>query len=180
MIFESKYTIACVSISRYVPFFSEILSNCGASNKIGWAFGLGLERLAMRLYNIPDIRAFWSTDPGFLNQFKDASPKDVIVYKEVSKFPACSNDISFWLPENHEESYSENDFYDLVRSVGGDIVENVELFDTFFHPKVKKTSHAYRITYRHMDKTFTQEEVNQIHSEISKAATDTLNVTIRA
>ena len=46
--------------------------------------------------------------PGFLNQFKDASPKDVIVCKEVGKFPTCSNDISFWLPENHEESYSEN------------------------------------------------------------------------
>ena len=38
------------------------------------------------------------------------------------------------------ESYSENDFYDLVRSVGGDNVENVELFDTFFHPKVSVLS----------------------------------------
>lgn len=28
-------------------------------NKHGWAFGLGLERLAMILFSIPDIRLFW-------------------------------------------------------------------------------------------------------------------------
>jgi phenylalanyl-tRNA synthetase alpha chain len=53
----------------------------GAGNKLGWAFGLGLERLAMRLYQIPDIRLFWSTDSGFLNQFKNKSPKDSVVFK---------------------------------------------------------------------------------------------------
>lgn len=36
---------------------------------IGWAFGVGLERLAMALCNIPDIRLFWSEDPRFSSQF---------------------------------------------------------------------------------------------------------------
>lgn len=59
----------------------EILQKSGAVDRIGWAFGLGLERLAMRLYNIPDIRLFWSNDAGFLNQFKVDDPNACIQYQ---------------------------------------------------------------------------------------------------
>ncbi|CAH8293523.1 unnamed protein product, partial [Schistosoma turkestanicum] len=47
----------------------ELLDRSGIPNKVGYAFGLGLERWAMQLYEIPDIRLFWSKDEGFLNQF---------------------------------------------------------------------------------------------------------------
>ncbi len=50
----------------------------------------------------------------------------------LSKYPPLFNDISFWLPA---EGYTENDFYDLVRSIGGDLVEKVTLVDEFTHPK---------------------------------------------
>ena len=50
-----------------------ILISCfpaGAHTKVGWAFGFGLDRFAMKLYDIPDIRLLWSEDPAFINQFK--------------------------------------------------------------------------------------------------------------
>lgn len=55
----------------------------GAQDYIGWAFGLGLERWAMILYDIPDIRLFWSKDDGFLNQFKYDDPNfsKIVKYK---------------------------------------------------------------------------------------------------
>ncbi|CAG9766544.1 unnamed protein product [Ceutorhynchus assimilis] len=153
-----------------------ILTNSGVKDRIGWAFGIGLERIAMCLYKIPDIRLFWSKDSGFLNQFKTDDISKSITYKEISQFPQCINDLSFWLPD---DEFSSNDFYDLVRNEGGDLVEQVQLIDSFTHPKSKKMSHCYRITYRHMEKTLTQSEVNAVHQKIADAATSKLFVTIR-
>jgi phenylalanyl-tRNA synthetase alpha chain len=157
----------------------EILFNAGAQDKLGFAFGLGLERLAMILYEIPDIRLFWSKDSGFLTQFVTNDESKKIIYRPVSRCPQCANDISFWLPQNHSDSFSNNDFYDLVRTIGGDLVEQVELVDEFYHPKKQRHSQCYRITYRHMEKTLTQEEANEIHAQIEKAASDNLLVEIR-
>lgn len=153
----------------------KLLQSAGAGDKIGWAFGLGLERLAMRMYQIPDIRLFWSKDTGFLSQFQVADESVPVVYKPISVFPQCVNDISFWVPDQ----YCSADFYDLVRSVGGDLVEQVTLVDEFYHPKKAKSSHCYRIVYRHLEKTLTQEEVNVVHRYIESEASKKLGVIIR-
>ena len=51
-----------------------VLKNCKLdSNKYsGFAFGMGIERIAMLKYQINDIRLFWQNDIRFLNQFKAA------------------------------------------------------------------------------------------------------------
>ena len=105
---------------------NEILANVGPNNSIAYAFGLGLERLAMALYKIPDIRLMWSSDSGFLNQFQNKDLNARIMYKPVSVYPQCTNDLSFWLPPTVTiDTFMNNDFYDLVRDIGEDIIEQV-------------------------------------------------------
>ncbi|KAK2859800.1 hypothetical protein Q5P01_004420 [Channa striata] len=153
----------------------ELLNSAGAGNKLGWAFGLGLERLAMVLYNIPDIRLFWSRDERFLKQFRGQDIHRPICFQPLSKYPPLVNDISFWLPDNRE-SFTENDFYDLVRSIGGDLVEKVSLVDEFTHPKTGRHSQCYRITYRHMERTLSQQEARLVHQQIERASETELGV----
>ena len=49
-----------------------VLTNCGIDPKeySGFAFGMGIERIAMLLYQVGDIRLFFENDFRFLTQFK--------------------------------------------------------------------------------------------------------------
>ena len=53
----------------------------GGENKIGWAFGVGLDRLVMTQYSIPDIRMLWTEDSRFLDQFAFKNPDTVVTFK---------------------------------------------------------------------------------------------------
>jgi phenylalanyl-tRNA synthetase alpha chain len=48
-----------------------VLTNCNIDTKKyrGFAFGMGIERLAMLRYGVQDIREFYSSNLDFLNQF---------------------------------------------------------------------------------------------------------------
>ncbi|RKO91299.1 hypothetical protein BDK51DRAFT_21218, partial [Blyttiomyces helicus] len=123
----------------------KIMDQAGNSDRVGWAFGLGLERIAMVLFNIPDIRLFWTTDDRFRSQFTSGQ---IVKFQPYSKYPACYKDVSFWCPDE----FHENDFAEVVREVAGDLAESVALIDEFRHPKTHKTSRCYRINYRSMDR----------------------------
>jgi phenylalanyl-tRNA synthetase alpha chain len=51
-----------------------VLKNCGINPEEynGFAFGMGIERIAMLLYQISDIRMFYENDVRFLEQFKSS------------------------------------------------------------------------------------------------------------
>ena len=51
-----------------------VLKNCGIDADIytGFAFGMGIERIAMLKYQIKDLRLFFENDVRFLEQFKSA------------------------------------------------------------------------------------------------------------
>ncbi len=49
----------------------KVLEGCGIDTEVysGWAFGMGLERLAMRRFRISDLRLIFENDVRFLEQF---------------------------------------------------------------------------------------------------------------
>ena len=52
----------------------QVLKNCGInpSKYSGFAFGMGIERIAMLKYNVNDLRLFYENDIRFLNQFSSS------------------------------------------------------------------------------------------------------------
>lgn len=148
---EVKYNDKWLEILGCGVIHKEILDHNNIK-KSGYAFGLGLERLAMILFDIPDIRYFWTDNRKFLDQFSNNNISKFVPY---SNLDSVTKDISFWINSNEiEESDSKfvwtntNDFYELVRNMSDDSIENVELFDTFKNNKKMTYSHSFRITIR--------------------------------
>ncbi|THG03926.1 hypothetical protein TEA_008801 [Camellia sinensis var. sinensis] len=100
----------------------EILKRSGKTNNVAWAFGLGLECLAMVLFDIPDIRLFWSSDERFTSQ--------------------------------------------------------VQLIDNFTNKK-GMTSHCYRIAYQSMERSLTDDEINELQWNVRELVQNKLNVVLR-
>ncbi|BEI86807.1 hypothetical protein CcaverHIS002_0701530 [Cutaneotrichosporon cavernicola] len=156
------------------------LETAGMGHKSAWAFGLGLERIAMVLFDIPDIRLFWSTDPRFLDQFADGK---ITTFKAYSKYPPCYKDMSFWLPDDAASKditpWHENDYCEIVRDIAGDLVENVKLIDDFTHPKTGRRSLCYRLNYRSMDRSLSNDEVNVLQDKVTGRVVDQMGIEMR-
>lgn len=83
--------------------------------------------------------------------------------------------MAFWVsPE-----FTENNLCELVRGIGGDLVEEVVLIDNFTHPKTQRTSNCYRITYRSMDRSLTDEEINDLQDKVREQVASHLKVELR-
>lgn len=139
---------------------TDIMSNCNLSGTKAWAFGLGLERLAMILFNIPDIRLFWSTNDKFSKQFVncDISTIHNIKFKPFSVLPVITRDVSFWLPVDNS-NYVENNFYELSRDTFGDMIESIQVLDRFQSSKTGRNSITYRFTLSSYDDNLTDPAV---------------------
>lgn len=151
-----------------------VLSNFGLEGYHGWAFGFGLERLAIASMSLPDIRLLWSEDERVKKQLKLGQK-----FQEVSKYPAVVRDISFIVPK----SFVPNDYFDLIReTVGEEVIEEVKLLDEYENDEKfgsDKKSYAYRITYRSLDKTLTGVEVDAMHKGLEEKTRTALGATVR-
>jgi phenylalanyl-tRNA synthetase alpha chain len=168
-----------------------LLTKASVPDQMGWAFGIGLERIAMLLFEIPDIRLFWSKDQRFTSQFEGVSESldRVKRFTCFSKHPACHKDVAFWLYspstytnrgyQSNLQTFHENDMMELIRDTGGDIVETVTMVDEFTHPTTGRKSFCYRISYRSLERTLTNREVNELHEVVKHALVKNLDIELR-
>ncbi|CAJ2511619.1 Uu.00g072440.m01.CDS01 [Anthostomella pinea] len=168
----------------------DLYINAGVPSQLGWAFGIGLDRIAMLLFQIPDIRLFWSQDERFLSQFRGVSDNldSLRRFVPFSRHPGCYKDVSFWLKSTsaaggstkaNAHDFHANDVMEIVRGVAGDVVEDVKLVDSFTHPKTGRKSMCYRINYRSLERTLTNTETNDLHDAVNTALVQRLGVEIR-
>ena len=141
---------------------SKVLENFGVNSKEwnGWAFGFGLERLAILSMDLLDIRLLWSEDERVKKQLLLGNK-----FKEVSKFPPITRDISFVVGAD----FVPNNYFDIIRDAGGDLVEEVSLLDKYENAEkfgAGKVSYTYRIIYRSNERTLLLEEVAPIQEKI--------------
>jgi len=191
---EVKYQDKWLEILGCGVVHPQILAHHQLSEQKLWAFGLGLERLCMILYSIPDIRYFWSTHPRFLEQF--TADQEQITFQPFSTLPSITHDVSFWIPsemikeipnekgELETRWLEDNDFYQIVRDRGDEWIKLVELKDEFFHPKKQLHSKMFRITYDPIDPNLKdgsefKGKVMEMHEVIRKQLADQLNITLR-
>ncbi len=139
----------------------------------GWAFGSGLERLAIISMELPDIRLLWSQDPRVTKQLKFGQK-----FVEVSKYPPIIRDISFIV----DKSFEPNDYFDLIRDIGGDLVEEVELLDKYENAEkfgADKVSYTYRITYRSTERTLESSEVDPLQEKVYSQTAEQFKAELR-
>ncbi|HEY4476531.1 MAG TPA: hypothetical protein VJB69_00865 [Candidatus Paceibacterota bacterium] len=151
----------------------EVLANFGVKGYNGWAFGFGLERLAILSMDLPDIRLLWSSDSRVKKQLKLGHK-----YEEVSKYPPIIRDISFIAPN----TFISNNYFDLIRDLGGSLIEEVTLLDKYENAAKfgeGKMSYTFRIIYRHLDRTLTNEEVNDVDGKIRERTASEFSAVLR-
>lgn len=150
-----------------------VLEKMGITGYNGWAFGFGLERLAIISMEVPDIRLFWSEDERVKKQLKLGNK-----YVEVSKYPKAERDISFIV----DKSFIPNDYFDMIREIGGSMVEEVSLMDKYENESKfgkDKISYTYHITYRSPDKTLTSEEIEGVQQKLYQKTKEVYKAELR-
>jgi len=136
----------------------------------GLALGLGLDRLAMIIKEIDDIRILLSQDPRVLSQLCNLRK-----YKEVSKQPSMKRDLSIATGKENEleditEEISKIDNYELIESIEIISQTDYEDLDEIIRERLginqNQKNILLRLTLRDLTCSLTKEKANLIYTQI--------------
>jgi phenylalanyl-tRNA synthetase beta chain len=88
-------------------------------------------------------------------------------YRPVPRFPAVTRDVALIV----SDAVPAAQVAESIRSAGGALVESVALFDLYQgeHVKAGHRSLAYRITYRSLERTLTDADIEAAHGRVREA-----------
>lgn len=112
----------------------------------------------------------------FFDLIVELSNKE-IQYHQPPKYPSTSRDIAIIV----DEELSVGEMEETILSSATELLESVKLFDVYRGQQVAegKKSVAFSLTYRHDDKTLTDQEVESVHSKIIEELENKFNATLR-
>ncbi|MFA6184427.1 MAG: phenylalanine--tRNA ligase subunit beta [Parcubacteria group bacterium] len=97
------------------------------------------------------------------------------IYTPLAKFPAVNRDISMVVDKRMVTSKVA----EVIVFFGGDLLQDVTLFDTFINPETKERSMAFHLIFAHPERTLTAQEVDDKIEEISAKLEEELKVVIK-
>lgn len=99
------------------------------------------------------------------------------VYSPLPKYPAMTRDIALLA----DEDMTVDQIEDVIWEAGTEILKGIKLFDIYRGKQVRegKKSMAFSLTYRAVDRTLTDEEVQTVHGKVLDALEKKLGVTLR-
>ena len=127
----------------------------------------------MPLKQVPDIRIFWSHDERITKQRSTNTP-----FESVSKYPPTNRDFSIIVSRD----YNEREITELMRDNWNELIEEVKkLEERDGNGKfgTDKKSVTYRIVFRSIDRTLTNDEINGIYFNIREKIQSELDLKLR-
>ena len=98
-------------------------------------------------------------------------------YKEISKFPSIKKDLAVVVNKN----ITSEEIQDIIKKAGGSTLSKIEVFDVYTGKGIEenKKSIAYSLTFEKMDRTLTDEEINESLNKIIEMLNKKLNAELR-
>lgn len=129
----------------------------------------------------PLVRKMDMRDPVFMAEWNlelvQARSNSARSFKPINDFPVSRRDVAMLV----DSGVTHDSVMVVVKKAKPSFLEKVELFDIFKGKGIPedKKSMAYAFTYRHNERTLTEQEVNSDHQKVLESLQSNLHATLR-